>query len=87
MLNKFPPAAGPFYQNTGLDGGAKIKRRRGVWSKLALAAQHIACPILVEQQGLGRIAALPMRAAGVLAGAGYVCLADKSLHANAEGHP
>ena len=27
ILNKFPPAAGPFYQNTGLDGGAKIKRR------------------------------------------------------------
>ena len=27
-LNKFPPAAGPFYQNTGLDGGAKIKRRQ-----------------------------------------------------------
>ena len=27
-LNKFPPAAGPFYQNAQLDGGAKFKRRR-----------------------------------------------------------
>ena len=33
MLNKFTPAAGPFYQNVQLDGGAKIKRRHIFISK------------------------------------------------------